>query len=448
MVINPSQIEPLEPYSNIQTHNSNLSYPPLPTPRELMAKRGLTEIAPSAAGRPRFISSRLRAQTVQKLKNSMPTLYNTAPEDLEVMASDSHPVETPAQPTIRAQPTPSHEHVPDTQAHTSAPSLSSNVTWLRTPEDSYGLFRAYPTKPSFIPGAKSLHDVSDGPRFSREGFAWDSNGRAGIAQELNDANEQEKEALFFQPQSSQRQNVSNAPFANGTIRRTVEWYGGLHGSILRPHDFDRFVSDILHNDAEPFRPTDYPQGFKLANELRRLDSFKVPSHVNSAPTFHNHAGWKEATVNVPMLFSGKPKRKSATFPVTGLYRRSIVDIIKAEMPTATSRNDFHLTPYKLIWNVEDHQPQLPHERVVTEIYNSDAMINEHIKVSRQQAAVGDEYETVIAGLMFWSDSTHLADFGNASLWPGYMAFGNQSKYTRSDPGTHSLHHLAYIPEVF
>lgn len=391
------------------------------------------------------MSSRLRTHTVQKLRDTVPTLYSAVPDDLEPIAGD--PAQTGSQ-----QPTGMHPSQPSiqavaTQANAPVSSLSSNTTWLRTPDDSYGLFRAYPTKPSFIPGAKSLDDVSDGPHFAREGFVWSSNGRAGIAEGPQEPN---SPVTVVEPpisRSQEQQQNPNTPFANGTIRRTVEWYGGLHGSVLRPHDFDKFVSDVLHNEEEPFQPTDYPSGFRLAKELHRLDKFEVPSHIGSSPTFHSEAGWKEATVDVPMPFSSKQKPKTSTFPVSGLHRRSIVEIIKAEMPTATSRNDFHLTPYKLIWNIEDQQPEQPHERVITEIYNSDAMINEHIKVSRQQAADGDPYETVIAGLMFWSDSTHLADFGNASLWPGYMAFGNQSKYTRSDPGTHSLHHLAYIPEV-
>jgi len=37
-------------------------------------------------------------------------------------------------------------------------------------------------------------------------------------------------------------------------------------------------------------------------------------------------------------------------------------------------------------------------------------------------------EKVVAALMFWSDTTHLATFGTARMWPIYMLFGNLSKY--------------------
>jgi len=51
------------------------------------------------------------------------------------------------------------------------------------------------------------------------------------------------------------------------------------------------------------------------------------------------------------------------------------------------------------------------------------------------------------GMMIWSDSTHLTSFGTASLWPVYLYFGNQSKYTRAKPSEFAAHHLAYIPKV-
>jgi hypothetical protein len=49
--------------------------------------------------------------------------------------------------------------------------------------------------------------------------------------------------------------------------------------------------------------------------------------------------------------------------------------------------------------------------------------------------------------MFWSDLTHLANFGTAKLWPIYMLFGNLSKYIRVKPNAGAEHHVAYIPSV-
>ena len=41
--------------------------------------------------------------------------------------------------------------------------------------------------------------------------------------------------------------------------------------------------------------------------------------------------------------------------------------------------------------------------------------------------------------MFWSDATHLAQFGNASAWPIYLFFGNQSKYIQGCPNSGACH---------
>ncbi|KAF9230351.1 hypothetical protein BU15DRAFT_57343 [Melanogaster broomeanus] len=60
---------------------------------------------------------------------------------------------------------------------------------------------------------------------------------------------------------------------------------------------------------------------------------------------------------------------------------------------------------------------------------------------------GDDLERVVASLMMWSDSTHLTNFGDASMWPFYLFFGNQSKYTRTKATSTGCHHVAYIPKL-
>jgi len=57
-------------------------------------------------------------------------------------------------------------------------------------------------------------------------------------------------------------------------------------------------------------------------------------------------------------------------------------------------------------------------------------------------------EPFIAGIIFYSDATHLTSFGTASLYPMYMYVGNQSQYTHAKPSEFTAHHIAYIPKVF
>ena len=90
----------------------------------------------------------------------------------------------------------------------------------------------------------------------------------------------------------------------------------------------------------------------------------------------------------------------------------------------------------------------PPERIITELYTSNAMLEEYQKINSKPPEVpGCNLETVVAAIMLWSDSTHLASFGNAALWPVYLFLGNQSKYSRVKPNSFAAHHLAYIPKV-
>jgi hypothetical protein len=49
--------------------------------------------------------------------------------------------------------------------------------------------------------------------------------------------------------------------------------------------------------------------------------------------------------------------------------------------------------------------------------------------------------------MFFSDATHLANFGTAKAWPLYMYFGNLTKYTRAAPKSGACHLVGFLPSV-
>ncbi|TBU36183.1 hypothetical protein BD309DRAFT_1024558 [Dichomitus squalens] len=77
------------------------------------------------------------------------------------------------------------------------------------------------------------------------------------------------------------------------------------------------------------------------------------------------------------------------------------------------------------------------------------MIREHEDLQRQPRNPEDapDVEYVVAGILVYSDSTHLANFGTASLWPMYAYFANLSKYLRFKPSIFAAHHLAYVPSL-
>lgn len=219
------------------------------------------------------------------------------------------------------------------------------------------------------------------------------------------------------------------------------WFHG--GSTMKSlTELDRLVNEVIL--AEDFDKADL-QGFRASKELERLDNYQGdPEDIRSS--FSTADGWIETSVKIRLPADGveHPSEECAPeFNVPGLFYRRPLEVLKTAFREA-SAEQFHLTPFETSFQASPNEPA---ERVYSELYTSPAMINEHRKIASTPRVDGCTLETVVASIMLWSDSTHLASFGTASLWPIYMYFGNQSKYVRGKPSCFAAHHLAYIPKV-
>jgi hypothetical protein len=126
---------------------------------------------------------------------------------------------------------------------------------------------------------------------------------------------------------------------------------------------------------------------------------------------------------------------------------SVVEVIAAELEDPDTFENIHVTPYKEWWSPHPDEDPV---RVYSETYNSDAMLQADEEMRKNLGTLhgsDSDLEAFIVSALLYSDSTHLASFGNASLWPIYLFLGNISKYTRSKPTSFSAHHIAYIPTV-
>jgi hypothetical protein len=114
--------------------------------------------------------------------------------------------------------------------------------------------------------------------------------------------------------------------------------------------------------------------------------------------------------------------------------------------TEPAAEKYHTTPFKEYWKPSEDEPE---ERIYSETFTAD-VFNEEYEILRKTPRDGpnSELEPFVAGVIFYSDSTHLTSFGTASLWPVYMYIGNQSQYIRAKPSEFAAHHIAYIPKVF
>jgi Plavaka transposase len=225
------------------------------------------------------------------------------------------------------------------------------------------------------------------------------------------------------------------PFTSMSVYLVMEWMitGGNQKSIA---EVDRLVKEVLSHKA--FRPGDLA-GFSARRESKRLDA----AETKQPETPFSGDGWIHSDVRISVP-TGKrdPNGSGLNFSVSGLYHRHLVPVMKAALVEATAAR-FHLFPFKRIWRLPSDQEV----RCFDEVYTSDAFIEANDKLQKQQNEPGCRLEKVILGLMFWSDSTHLTNFGNAKVWPIYLYFANLSKYIRAKPNLAASHHVAYIPSV-
>ncbi|KAJ7024134.1 hypothetical protein C8F04DRAFT_1303331 [Mycena alexandri] len=204
---------------------------------------------------------------------------------------------------------------------------------------------------------------------------------------------------------------------NATVARLMTWFhlGSTQKSIA---ELDALVENVILK--EDFNPADL-KNFSTARENRRLDD-SVPTDIDAPKVCTKEA-------------------EAAEFVVEGLIYRELLDVM-IEAFQSPAFEDFHLTPFESCWDpqhgrdpddpdiqldapdgpLDEHGlPPLPdgHQVMYGEIYTSKPMLKAHSELPQTATP---HLETIIAAYMFYSDSTHLANFGNASLWPLYTFF--------------------------
>ena len=238
------------------------------------------------------------------------------------------------------------------------------------------------------------------------------------------------------PKSDKTNQEPPWPFSNMSTWRLMRWMNT--GSRSKSEgEVTRLVNEVL--DAPDFRAEDL-HNFSAHRENGHLDAARKTNPLDDSFQVTSIA------IDVP---TGEPgnSETSRSYSVPGLHYRKLLNVIKAAFQDPLSQY-FHLTPFSLM-----HRSSVTGEeqRIYGELYNSDAFIKEHHRVQNCSQPPPDDpgckLEKVVAALMFWSDSTHLTNFGTAALWPIYLFFGNLSKYIRSRPSSGACNHLAYIPSV-
>jgi len=230
--------------------------------------------------------------------------------------------------------------------------------------------------------------------------------------------------------------------ANASTFKLQQWFWNT-GSTKSVGDRDRLVTDVLHS------PDFDPKDISVAN-LHRLDAEMghVHSHGSTAH-FSSADGWIEDTVVISVP-DGQPHHRGETdapiFEIPHFYHRKLIEVMKAAFKSPAAEN-FHYMPYKQFWQ-PDPDNRNTVERVVDDMFTSDSFIQAHEEVECLPPEPNCHLPRAVAGLMFASDALQLTTFGNASLWPGYLYFANQSKRERTKSYARAAHHIAYFPKVW
>lgn len=369
---------------------------------------------------------------------------------------------------------------------------------LITMPDKFGVYRVYQYLPSCEPDQEiKLEHLADSPHIagaeprSRPGWWF------GFGSVIN--------TIF-----RQRTTADCAPFLNPTTMALMQWYYQNRRSTISLASIQRLVDDVIFSshwnreDLRGFKARKATQDFDKARDAPR------PAGSSQAGTskvpFTSADGWHQSYVQ---FWLPKTKKKGDVdigqnlkhMTVGPVWHRKIMKVLEDAIQNPKTGPDMHLTPFRMYWSPDaahdnsssppqppptfdnvssssssraasesddtssassdDDSPSsatpstssLPYggERLYGEVYVGDAMNREHeeIRETLRKTHKGPEPlpETVVAAILLYSDSTHLAQFGTASLWPAYGWFANWTKYDRGKPSSFAAHHLAYIPSV-
>ena len=304
---------------------------------------------------------------------------------------------------------------------------------IETEPDSMGLYRIYPRPPARDPDEQiTIHHVADAPTFFKEtSINREENPLVGLGVTARAQSELEIKPFY-------------SPFLNSTVFRLMTWF--YKTSIKTLTNLDSLVSEVLLAD-------DYDRddliGFSALRESHRLDQSHpqqnaeyVSSRSSSPPPPVSSDLWHQDTVQLPLPLTHEKFNSKSDAPTIkiNVHHRNLMEIVKSGAQ-ASSANLFHWKGFKQFWKPSEIERA---ERVYGEVYTSDAYLELEDNITVEPNCT---LETTVLPLMIYSDSTHLANFGTAALWPVYIWFGNLSKYVRAKVTSFSAHHLAYLPSV-
>lgn len=277
---------------------------------------------------------------------------------------------------------------------------------LKSPPNTFGLFRRY--KAECFPSHDPESEVET----------------ADLSDVLSDCRGDNSSSTAYFPYPNENAFLLGEWFWDDRIQKSQESFKRLINILCRPE----------------FRPEDV-RDVRWDSINKQLGDSSQPEEWLDEPD----AGWNETPITILVPFHRRaddPGVKRYTLP---LRHRSIVGILKEKLSNPDDFRHFHLQPFELRWQRGDAPESSV--RVYGELYTSPAFLEAYDEIQALPGEPGCSVQRVVIGLMFSSDGTQLTSFGNSSLWPCYLYFGNESKYRRYKPSNKLCNHVAYFQKV-
>jgi hypothetical protein len=301
---------------------------------------------------------------------------------------------------------------------------------LRTVKNSFGLWREYPARPSRIPDIdKSAAD-----------FVLNS------SKPLRKKKHRKILDVIW-PYPNLSSFLFGLHFRKGSVHKTAADRKEMQNLFeddrfnskdIRGVDFEKIDRILSEDKQSPFGGTGW---------TKRTVTIKVPTGVKETKESRKEKAREYAYAKKYDTLDPEvdDSLRSKDYQVPNVYTRSLMHIMKSMVTEDAISKDFHWHGYKEFWDPPYEGKGT--ERVRSELYNSDAFLEAERRLLNSDPEPDCDLPRVIFGFMFASDATHVAQFGQASLWPGYMNCANGSKYQRCTPSAGTTRHFAYFPKV-
>ncbi|KAH7924391.1 hypothetical protein BV22DRAFT_1195981 [Leucogyrophana mollusca] len=221
-----------------------------------------------------------------------------------------------------------------------------------------------------------------------------------------------------------------------SLLKDVVLHPDFKSEDLRDVNFEKIDEELAEDQESPWEGNgwvsstitiDIPTGQKTTKASRR-------AKANSAQSARRH---DEIDPDAPEIETNK-------FSINGFHHRNLLAVVREAFESSSAKR-FHFHPFRQTW--QPPFPSAPPERVFDNVYTAEAFLRADRDLQNSPREAGCDLPRAVAGFMFWSDATHVAQFGQAKLWPIYAYFANQCKYERCKPTARAAYCVAYLSSL-